>query len=337
MTQDIVINRYLNSVVAHSSVVNKKGTQGRKKKLSNIVEQVANEVILQNVTRAELQNVPHNDLSTVLSDLRQKCISSCEQYNNSNKIPIKPLPESSYKFNKKNYRTIKKLTELINLFYEKRNKAKKLYWVTITTVQHKTQRTDKDLFYGFKLWKQHSANDRFVCVVERQRDTQDIHFHCIVERFDNYNINDELNRISRIFGVVRHPALFTVKQIYSAKTLVSYISKYVRKPCPNYQTYIQRYNKSIQENKKPKIAYSSRFECRTFSYSGSIGKVYKSSSKHFKRTTNHEIINHYPNMFKIKYQTDYFTVYEYSKDLWKLFVVFNKMMLESKKLVELKI
>ena len=142
-------------------------------------------------------------------------------------------------YNKKGPRTIKKLTELINLMYETRytkSKDTKFYWVTITTCQHKTGKTDSELYYSFKLWQQHRKDQRYIATVERQRETGDLHFHLVVEQPKKYNLQAEVKRLAALLGTDAHPALFEAKYIHNLPTLVGYIGKYIRKPVPKMAT-----------------------------------------------------------------------------------------------------
>jgi hypothetical protein len=237
-------------------------------------------------------------------------------------------------YNRKSPRTIKKLTQLINLFYENRQKQNyRIYWATITTLQHKTLQTDRELYYNFKLWQQH-RNERYICIAERQRDTGDLHFHLITERKSDYNFKEEVKRLAGYFGVESHPALFDVSRIYNVKTLVCYIAKYVRKPLPSYLRMCEQYaaeeQAAIAEGRKPKhkAYYSSLFQCRTFSVSGDLSKQYKEKHYSFRIAVSRQFIQFAGHLLRVKYQTDFFTVYEYDVKIWQMAQEFKSHVLK---------
>lgn len=228
-------------------------------------------------------------------------------------------------YNKKSFRTIKKLTELINLIYEKRDKQKQFYWVTLTTIQHKTGKSDKELFYALKLYLQHRRVS-YICVAERQRQTGDLHFHLIVEQKADFDIRREQRRLALLFSTLEHPALYDVKRVFNVKQLVSYISKYVRKSTPTWETLNRKYTEwaaKAETNKnghlKPfKAPYSSLFQCRTFTYSGDIGKRYKECYHEFSQQLPNSVFAEYSHFFTQKYKAEFYSVYEWSNELWQL-------------------
>lgn len=242
-------------------------------------------------------------------------------------------------YNKKSPRTIKKLTELINLMYETRQKDKRFYWVTLTTLQHKTGKSDKDLFYSLKKFIQHRGVE-YICVAERQRDNwqdceslpdgfkcrADLHFHLIIQQTQDFDIQKEIQRCAEVFGVEYSTHLFNVKRVFDAKQLVGYISKYVRKSCPSmdiiersWQNHGKPYKcpKTGKQKESKKIQpYSSLFECRTFSYSGSLGKRYKEKYSTFVHTIDANVMPEIPSMLVEKYVHPFFTVYKWNDDIW---------------------
>lgn len=292
----IIIDRYCASVVETNGILNKKKTAGRKAKKPFYRAALP--------IKAPYTFAPIKKVTAEALLLARKNTTFME-------------------YNKKSPRTVKKLTQIINLFYESRRKHFTFYWVTLTTVQHKTNKTDSQLYYGVKLWLQHKRV-RYVCVAERQRNTGDLHFHLIIEQKDIFKIKEEQNRIADVFGVMSHPALFDVKRIRNVSTLISYLAKYVRKPLPTQAVLQKQFDRQGTKNpssgKEYKFSppYSSLFQCRTFSYSGDIGKTYKSEHHRFRIEVSAEIKEDYPYLFKPKYSTEFFTVYDYSIDLWNL-------------------
>jgi hypothetical protein len=234
------------------------------------------------------------------------------------------ITEYSEKLNHKNYRTIKKQKQLINLFYEERDKTKNFYWVTITTMQSQTGLTDSDIWYRIKLYLQHRKMD-YICTAERQRETTDIHFHIICQHAKNFNISNEVNRLSELFGVFPHPALYDVKKVTNVNKLSKYITKYVSKPCPTWRSLQKSFDESCKlehvhtkKCKKFKPPYSSLFEGRSFSYSGHLGKLYKEKHSQFCLSVPLRLIEDYKEKFQLLRRTDFFTTYQYTVNIWNL-------------------
>jgi len=220
-------------------------------------------------------------------------------------------------YNRKTKKTINKITELINLFYEFRRKNKKFYWVTITTCQtgsntgerYSTRycHTDGHLFYLLKLWLQHEQDTEYICVAERQRSTQDLHYHLIIERGEDFNIPHEVKRLSELFETEISPSLFEVRRVYNPRTLSMYLRKYVTKKHGKYD---------YRKDHDLKHAYSSLFTCRTFSCSGRLSKLYKEMGYEFKHNLNPDVIAKNPQEFKKICEHKYVSIYDFNVNQW---------------------
>lgn len=227
-----------------------------------------------------------------------KSITASTQYNQVNKGGRKKNEKGYYK---KSFASAKKINMLCNVFYESRDKQKKFIWTTITTCQHKTGLTDKELIYRLKLWLQHQSI-RYINVVERQRETGDVHFHLIIEKEKYFDIKVELYKLARLFECESHPALFEVKAIKNVKMIISYIRKYV--------------TKKGQKPTNEKPLYSSLFKCRTLSYSQGINKLFKQNYSHYVIElpyTAIQLLN-----LELLHKSDFFCTYKYSVEKWNL-------------------
>lgn len=314
----VVIDRYCKSIVHtkartyHNYQFN---TPTFAEQRTECVKQIKekNRVKEQGVERKNLQGLPSD--GTLFSD-RQFRMPQQEHIKKKSHVH-------------KSHRTVKKLTQLINLMYEYRNKKNKLYWVTITTVQHQTKRSDKELFYALKLWLQHRRVS-YICVAERQRETGDLHFHLIMSQSKDFDLPVECKRLSALFGTPTHPARFDAKHVFNVARLTTYIAKYVRKPCPSNETMQKNWERKDQINPKTnkpygfKYPYSSIFECRTFSCSNDISRQYKENSDKFKLTIPVESIQLYPHLFQKRFETDYYTVYDFNIEVWALASAIHK-------------
>lgn len=253
-------------------------------------------------------------------------------------------------FNKKTPRTVKKLTELINLFYETRDKSKSFYWVTLTTLQHQTGKSDKELWYALKKFIQHRGVS-YICVAERQRDNtglgcsiqskdfkleSDLHFHLIVEQSYDFNIQKEVQTWVNYLGLnekfkgTSNPTnTFNVRRVTNTETLALYIAKYVRKPCPSMQLveytwenegkkYVSK--KSGKSKTVEKLQpYSSLFECRTFSCSGDLSRRYRERFEHFCLTVDATVMPEIGHLLKprpMKEKSDWFDLYHWDDRIW---------------------
>jgi len=206
-------------------------------------------------------------------------------------------------YNRKTPHSRKILKRLIFFMYEtrKRKRLKSgrtsgegLYFVTLTTSQHKTNKTDSELYASINRWLK-DRSYRYVCVAERQADTQDLHFHLVIRRFGKFDINAETARLSSLFGVQPHPSVFDVKRASTRRKVAAYITKYFKK-----------------EGQK----YSSLFLCRTFSCSNLLRKEYKLCASNYVTRlqsadgTIQQLIDRIAPLHAIA-GTDFFVSYEY--------------------------
>jgi hypothetical protein len=207
-------------------------------------------------------------------------------------------------YNRKTPRGAKIIKTLINFMnYEKKEKEH-FYFLTLTTQQHKSGFSDKELFSRVGAWLAKRGFE-YVCTVERQRNTQDLHFHIfILARVQKpFVIRNEIQILSRIFSVPAHGALFNVKRVDSenVKAIVAYISKYVTK-----------------DNGK----YSSLFGCRTFSVSNGLRRRYKGLADKYVIRLSGDAQSRFlieQNALKLLqplHVTDFFVCFKYSLDIW---------------------
>ena len=221
-------------------------------------------------------------------------------------------------YNKKTPKSAKRVKTMINFIYDIKKKDEHLFFVTITTCQHKSNFTDKQLFSKIGLWLRYQGV-HYVSTVERQKDTTDLHFHLIILAKKKYSFVPELKKLSKYFNVDYHPALFDVKKIHSINTVIGYITKYVTK-----------------DNKK----YSSIFQCRTFSVANKTSKLFKTVADNYvikiqARTEISGSTKNFSNFLKeikknlgglqLLYNqdgsikgNDFFRCYKYSSELWEI-------------------
>lgn len=215
-------------------------------------------------------------------------------------------------YNRRTAASLKQITNKIYKLYEyttsKAYTGEPIIWLTLTTLQHKTGKTDKDLLYCFKKFFQHRTCS-YINVVERQRNTGDIHFHLIVQNDSHFNFKAEVERWASILGVEPNPNLFVAKEITDLPTLRIYISKYIRKPCPSWSTIEKWFHKYGNEAKFP---YSSLFWCRTTT---SGGEIFRSIDK---RDFAVRIPKEYESFLKLtdKKYGEFTDNYSYSDELY---------------------
>jgi len=205
-------------------------------------------------------------------------------------------------FNIKTPRAVKRIRNLINFMYEQRSKTSQFFFVTITTKQHETGKSDRELYNRIGLWFKNRKELDYVCTVERQtttysviskpwfwvesnrvwygqytglQPTEDLHFHCVICKRDGkiFNINRELRKLGKLLGTKNHPALFDVKRVSDPKRLAFYISKYITK----------------QGNQ------SSLFWCRTWSASKALRTSYKELSHLYEQKFSGNDVQGYVN------------------------------------------
>jgi hypothetical protein len=240
--------------------------------------------------------------------------------------------------------SVRKLTEYIYLLHENLRPNFRLYWVTITTVQHKSLKTDSELLYGLKLWLQHRTLSkespegfRYINTVERQRETQDLHFHIVIEAKKDFDIRAEVARLAEVLGIRAHPAVFDVKRLNGVQRIASYIAKYVKKPTPKYETLCKHYQRAEKGEINPrtnkpyrfKPPYSSLFQCRTHTAGGGLGKLYRKRAYTFRISVPSDLIKVTTEVgtqqlryhiggtpLFVAYKHEYFTIFKYSDELW---------------------
>jgi len=216
---------------------------------------------------------------------------------------------------------IRKSPQAVNRFI---TKIKKFYeqtkfqptlkiWVTITTSQHKTGLTDKDLLYKFRLYWQHKKLP-YLLTVERQRNTGDLHFHLLTSVRKTFDFTKEVSRLAKLFQVKPHPSVFDARHIKDIKGIQIYISKYIRKSLPPIELLEKWYNDNPENYSPP---YSSLFFCRTFTGSQNFTGVHDTNSKASKFTIPIEFTN-FLNLKGHEEKTfDYAKTYKYDADLLK--------------------
>jgi len=212
-------------------------------------------------------------------------------------------------YNRKTHRATKQIKQLSKfLFYENQKNqvnqetAKRLFFITFTTMQHRTGATDKELYYKLMLWLKNRSIE-YVCVAERQRGNikngSDLHFHLLIESDQKFEIGVELSRWARLLSVPPHPALFDCKRVLNEKAVVSYLSKYLS---------------------KKQYAYSSLFHCRTFSISKRLRKRYKELAENYITLLNQDSdVRHFltSERMEILHRSNFFVTLRYSPELSK--------------------
>jgi len=220
-------------------------------------------------------------------------------------------------YNRKTPRAAKIIKTMINFMYYEKKQEQEIFFVTITTCQHKSGMSDKELYARIRLWFKNRKQSDYVIVLERQKDTQDIHYHCVIlfDKGERYSFRRELEYLGKLLRVQPHPALLDVKRVFDIKTVVGYINKYVTK-----------------ENGK----YCSLFTCRTFSVSKRLRRRYKELADKYvvrvdPRRTIEFIIEakslglwHLLNGVDpatgelVGFYNNFFASFKYSTDIWQL-------------------
>jgi len=216
-------------------------------------------------------------------------------------------------YNKKSLRTAKKIKTLINfMHYENERKQQKdeLFFITVTTKQHESGLSDKELNAAIGRWLKGRNFTDYVCVLERQtggtggkfgQPTEDIHYHIVLQYSEGTKLFDfkhELGRLSKLFRIPAHPALLDVKRIRNIQQVVGYIRKYVTK-----------------DNKK----CSSLFLCRTLLVSKRLNKRYKNlASDYVTRLSKETGVMIFLKQHKLEllHKKDFFACYKYSDYLY---------------------
>lgn len=224
--------------------------------------------------------------------------------------PDDPINERAPKlwYNRRTKTSLRKIKEylfILSKYSEYENK--KLYFITITTLQHQTGYSDKDIFVAIKKYTQHRKNP-YCCVLERQRQTQDLHMHIIWASETSFNIANECKRLGILLNN-HNTNVFNVQLVHDTSGILAYFFKYIAKPVPSWE----KINQWAADNKL-RSPYSSLFLCRTFSVGGGLGKLYKRYIEQFKfTTTKFSDIVKIPNN-SVKFDGKYFTEYEYEPE-----------------------
>jgi len=216
--------------------------------------------------------------------------------NNTKESVKKRKPKREY--NLKNSRRNKIIKSNIRYLYESK-KSESIYFVTITTKQHETGFTDKELYHKLHLWLK-NRESHYVCICERQlgkngtKGTNDLHFHIIIRRKGNYSIPTEIRRIAKLFNIAEHPAIFDVKKLRGINRIKHYLTKYVTKGLKDCKFY-----------------------CRTFSISKRARLAFnKFNQQNIIRPNDAFVIKNFALFNKIK-EFDYCTIYKFSISLWR--------------------
>lgn len=220
-------------------------------------------------------------------------------------------------FNKKTLRGAKRVKQLINYMYETATKKyHRMYFVTITTMQHRTNKSDLQLSYDLRKWfKNRGSEFQYVNVLERQRNTEDIHYHIIIRATIDFDIKRECDKLGKLLGTNSHPALFDVKRLTNVRTVVAYINKYVSKGCNTLEC------RPLSEEKPQ---YSSLFYCRTWNASRGITRAYRENAHHSVISITNDDLELYKHLFVEKFKSDFFRTFEYNSDIWALARLIHK-------------
>lgn len=242
--------------------------------------------------------------SIVLNKLNNNIVASDIRCANN----FKPIIKKRFYFRKTNgSRSKVKLKALFLLTHFKGYHA----FITLTTQQSKSFfgmcLTDSELMQqvGILLRNKKFFGDYYICVCERQRDTNDLHFHILTyyksKTFVDYKKLKE--EVSYRFGAICHPALLQFDWLdNNTKGVARYISK--------LSSYVSK------ESSKDNAPYSSLFTCRTYSISNKLSKVWKSVANQYTCSVTTDFLVHYKHQLVENFVTPYFTIYKLSPYIW---------------------
>lgn len=213
-------------------------------------------------------------------------------------------------YNKKSHLTHKKCKEFISHLYESKKSNQRFYFITLTTKQHETGFTDAELNHKFGLWTKNRSDFQYVCILERQRNTGDIHYHLVARTSKDFDIRGEVRKCARLFRVEYHPALFDVSRVTNIQALTNYLRKYFTKVGTKFN------------DKKP--PYSSLFKCRTLLVSKGIAKSFKANAYKSIIKVGNECFANYQHLLVEKFKDDFFTIYQYKLDIWVIACDYRK-------------
>jgi hypothetical protein len=135
--------------------------------------------------------------------------------------------KESYKVNPK---TVAKMKRCIML-YERYNPDQMPVFVTITTCQHKNGMSDKECSQVVSDWldlKKKTINLEYVRVCERQKETNDIHFHLILWVDKWFKIKNEVKYLNQKFQGTK-ASVFDIEKVEAVEYTRAYLLKYVTK------------------------------------------------------------------------------------------------------------
>lgn len=196
------------------------------------------------------------------------------------------------------------------MLYAAKEKNLNMFFITLTTQQSSTGMTDLDLAYSLRKYLKHKSLHGYLFVAERQKDTEDIHFHgFIITDVTRYSIEDELIRWCQLCNVAPHPAMYDIKRIHvnEGSKVVSYLSKYVGKASKH-------------------IDRSEIFACRPFFCSRNISRYYREYSNRIfvSATVDDSGLEYLMSGLRVLREFDYARLYEYSEiGLKKMFDMFS--------------
>jgi len=245
-------------------------------------------------------------------DFKRKLVVCCRVNASNVKAELNEMRAVTIKkwYNRKTPLTHKKCKQFITHLYESKKPNERFYFITLTTKQHETGFTDSECNYKFGLWAKNRTNFQYVCIVERQRDTGDIHYHLVARTTKDFDIRGEVSKCAKLFNVEYHPALFDVSRVTNIQALTNYLRKYFTKAGTKFN------------DKKP--PYSSLFKCRTLLVSKGVAKSFKTNAyKSIVKVDNSCFVN-YQHLLVEKFKDDFFTIYQYNLDIWKIACEFRK-------------
>lgn len=208
---------------------------------------------------------------------------------------------------------IAEVVDKVNFLFADKSLPGQIYFLTLTTQQSLTGLLDKTLLYALRLFLQHKSKTirAYVQVVERQRNTGDLHFH-IIYKGKKLRIEQSLKHWSTVVNAAKpnHPALLDVKRVTSSGMLQNYLAKYVVKRCPSMNYLEKWYNINPEKYKPP---YSSLFWCRMSTGSQMLSKKNREYKTKFRIPT--EFIKYLPTQ-RVAFG-DFYDLYHYSEAVEK--------------------
>lgn len=195
------------------------------------------------------------------------------------------------------------------LFMFEHFKNKHFAFITITTQQSVRGWCDSTLMAqcGVLLRNKNFFGKYYINVVERQRNTGDLHFH-VLTFFDDKNfINFKILRmeIADIFGCVDHPALLQV----------DFINNYDTGKVAKYMSKLSSYVSKTGGGDTP---YSSMFFCRTFSVSNALSAEWKKCADRYVIKVSASFIHNNASNLVVLHNNSFFCIYKNNAYLWQV-------------------